>query len=142
MTAADRLAVAAAGFGLAAALSSWNPIAAPFGLVVGLATVFIAARALRRGGRRALAAAGLALAILAIGASGLVLALTAGVGREPAGEAVVAGPGDAAIARELDEAANRTRAARDRARKELGELDGGTAPAPPRRDGPPPRRVR
>jgi hypothetical protein len=124
-----RLAWAAAGFGLAAALSSWNPRAAPFGLVVGLASVVLAIRALRRGVRRPVAAAGLALAVLAVAASGVVLAVSAGLGREPGGEAVVPAPPPAEVARELDAAAARSKEARERARSELRAVDG--APAPP-----------
>jgi hypothetical protein len=118
-----RLPVAALVFGAAAAFASWNPIAAPFGLVVGLAAGAIAVRALRQGGRRPLAAAGLALSLLAIAASALVLALTAGLGRDPAGEPVVSGPSRAEAARELDAAAERTRAARERARSELDRVE-------------------
>src|SRR5512142_2779631 len=108
-------------FALAAALSSWNPLAAPFGLVVGLAAALIAARALQRGGRRWVASAALALALTAVAASAVVLALTAGVGREGGG-AVVDAPRPEEATRQLDEARDRTRAARDRAREELGKV--------------------
>jgi hypothetical protein len=130
MAAERRLAVAAVGFGLAAAFASWNPLAAPFGLVVGVAAIAISIRALRAGGRRKLAIAGLALSIAAVGASAVVLALTAGVGREPTGDPVVTGPSPAEVARELDAAEQRTRTARERARSELGSVEGGAAPAP------------
>lgn len=120
----SRLAWAALGFGLAAALSSWNPLAAPFGLVVGIAAAVIALRALGRGVRRPIAAAGLALSVLAIAASAVVLAVSAGVGREPAGEAVVPAPPPAEVTRELDAAAGRSREARERARGELRAVEG------------------
>jgi hypothetical protein len=130
MAAQGRLAVAAVTFGTAAAFSSWNPLAAPFGFVVGLAAIAISVRALRRGARRPLAAAGLALSILAVGASALVLALTAGVGRDPADDPVVAGPTREEAAQRLDQAAERTKAARERARRELDHVD----PPPAHRD--------
>jgi hypothetical protein len=133
MAGRGRLAFAAMGFAAAAGLSSWNPIAAPFGLVVGLAAAVIAIRALRQGGRRYLALAALAVAVLSMAGSGLVLLLTAGVGREPSG-AVVSAPAPAEAARTLDDAAARTREARERARQELGKVD--EAPAPPARRAP------
>jgi hypothetical protein len=92
--------------------------------VVGLVTIFVSVRALRQGGRRSLAAAGLALSVLAVLASGLVLALTAGIGREPTGAAVVEAPPQGQVARELDEAGERTRDARVRARRELQDVEG------------------
>lgn len=141
MAAGRRRAVAAAGFGLAALLSSWNPVAAPFGLVVGLVAAALSVRALVRGAHRRIAAVGLALSLVAVGASGVVLALTAGLGRDPAGEAVVPGPTAAEMAADLDAAAERTREARERARRELEALDGGEAkpaqpPTPARRRAP------
>lgn len=129
MAAGRKLALAAVGFALAAALSCWNPIAAPFGLIVGLAAAFLSARALRLGGRRVLAATALAISILAVLGSGLVMALTAGVGREPAGAPVVSGPTGDEAGKVLDREAERTRAARARARDELGKVSG--EPAPP-----------
>src|SRR3990172_5309923 len=50
MAGKGRLAVAAAGFGLAGALASWNPLAAPFGLLVGITAGILSFLALRRGG--------------------------------------------------------------------------------------------
>jgi hypothetical protein len=138
MAAEGRLAYAALAFGIAAAFSSWNPLAAPFGLVVGLATTIVSVRAIRRGGRRPLAAAGLALSVLAVVASALGLALTAGLGRDPAGEAVVAGPSREEGSRTLDAAAARTQQARERAARELDAAEGGSAGEPPR-DGAPRR---
>jgi len=112
----------AAAFGLAALLSSWNPLAAPFGFLVGIAALLLSLRALRRGGARLLSAAGLVLSSGAVALSLVVLALTAGVGRDPTGDPVVSGPSREEAARSLDEAAERTHAARDRARKELSEV--------------------
>ncbi|HET8542059.1 MAG TPA: hypothetical protein VFL83_19435 [Anaeromyxobacter sp.] len=124
----SRLPVAALGFAAAAALSSWNPLSAPFGLAVGLASLALAVRALRAGYARRPSAAAVALAAAAIVASAVVLALTAGVGRDLGGEpVVVVRPG---VARgDLDAAAERTRAARERARRELESLE---APSGPR----------
>jgi hypothetical protein len=120
----NRLALAALGFAAAAALSSWNPLSAPFGLLVGLASIVLAVRALMRGGRRLAAASALVLSVAAPAASGLVLALTAGVGRELGGTPVVPAPDRAEVERTLDDAAERTRPARERARSELEELEG------------------
>jgi len=117
-----KLALPAVGFAIAAALSSWNPIAAPFGLAVGLASSVISVRALRGGATKLVALVALCISVLAVAASAFVLARTAGVGREPAG-AVVSAPAPPEAARILDEAAERTRAARERAREELGKVD-------------------
>ncbi len=146
----SRLPVVALGFAAAAAFSSWNPISAPFGLVVGIASLAIAVRALRRSGegrRRAISASAIALSAGAILASGLVLALTAGVGRELGGVPVVTVPPRGEVGRELDQAAERTRPARERARSELEALDrseggraGGRPAAPGEGAGPPPRK--
>jgi hypothetical protein len=129
----SRLPFAALGFAVAAAFSCWNPISAPFGLVVGLAALFLGLRALRRSGAgrpRAICASAIALSVAAILGSGLVLALTAGVGRELGGMPVVQVPPRGEVDSELDAAAERTRAARERARQELEALD---RPAPPRK---------
>jgi hypothetical protein len=116
------LPVAALGFAAAAALSSWNPLSAPFGLAVGLAALVLALRALRKGYARWAAVAAAVLAAAASVGSGLVLGLTAGIGHELRGEAVV--PVTPGVARqELDKAAERTRASRERARQELDALD-------------------
>ena len=120
----DRLPLAALGFGVAAALCSWNPLSAPFGVVVGVAALVLALRALRRAaGRRALPVAAAAVSALAVLASVVVLALTAGVGRELGGAPVVAEPAPAEVSAELDRAAERTRAARERAKSELDQLE-------------------
>ncbi len=110
----------------AAALSAWNPLSAPFGLVVGVVAAALAARALQKGGRRWLALAALALAIAAVVGSGVILALTAGVGSEPSG-GVVEAPRPAEATKELDVARDRTREARERARDELGKVGGAPA---------------
>ncbi len=125
----NRLPFAGLGFAVAAALSSWNPLAAPFGLVVGIAAAVLSARALKRPGRRRIASAALALSALAVVASAIVLALTAGVGRELRGSSVVQAPGREDAAAELDQAAERTHAARERARSELDALPD-SPPAP------------
>lgn len=124
-----RFPVAALGFAAAAALSSWNPLSAPFGLAVGIAALGLGIRAVRAGYRRAPSAAAIAMAGAAAVASALVLALTAGVGRDLGGDPVVAVPPGVAAA-DLDQAAERTRPARERARRELDALEP-AAPAPP-----------
>lgn len=131
----SRLPVAALGFAAAAAISSWNPLSAPFGLVVGLATIVLAARALWKGGARVLAGAALALSIGAVVASGLVLALTAGLGRELRGEPIVPAPAREDVSRDLDAAGERTRPARERARSELETLEGSKGGGAPGRTG-------
>ena len=127
------LPIAALGFAVAAALSSWNPLSAPFGLAVGLAALGLGVRALRTRRPRWAAIAAIALAAAAALGSALVLALTAGVGRDLGGEPVVSVPPGAAT-KELDAAAERTRASRERARQELDALEapgGGKAVPPP-----------
>jgi hypothetical protein len=131
----SRLPFAALGFAAAAAFSSWNPLSAPFALVVGLASAVLAARALWRGGARVVAGGALALSIGAVAASALVLALTAGVGRELRGEAIVPVPGRADVTRDLDAASERTRPARERARSELETLEGSGGGGAPGRTG-------
>jgi hypothetical protein len=129
----DRLPFAALGFGLAAALSSWNPLSAPFGVLVGVPALLLAVRALRRAGeRRAVPIAAVAVSFLAVVASGLVLALTAGVGRELGGTPVVQPPAREEVRSELDRAAEKTRPSRDRARSELDRLEPQGQPAPSR----------
>ena len=119
----------ALGLALAAAFSSWNPFAAPLGLVVGLGAALLAFARLRRGqGRRSLLMAALALGLCASAASVAVLFLTAGaVTTELPGAPVVQGRTDAEAQALLDEAARRTAAARDRAKAELRKA-GGAAP--------------
>jgi hypothetical protein len=124
-----RLALA---FGVAAALSCWNPLAAPFALVVGVGAAVMGFRALRRGGRR-VAASAAALGVVAAVASVAVLALTASaVGVEQGGETVVEGRSTEEMDRVLDDAARRTQEARDRARGELDKLSAPDAGVPPR----------
>ncbi|GEJ58273.1 hypothetical protein [Anaeromyxobacter diazotrophicus] len=119
---------AALGFALAAAAASWNPFAAPFGLVVGIAASVLAWRALRRAGaRRRIPAAALGLGLVAAIASAAVLAVTAGsVGADLPGQPVLKARTTEELDRTLAEAAARTRAERERARAELQRF-GGTA---------------
>jgi hypothetical protein len=118
----SRLAWAALGFGLAALASSWNPAAAPFGLAVGLAAAVLSVRSLVSGERRWPAGLGLAASLAAVATSLAVLALTAGVGRQPAQSSLVAQPSRGESAAALDEAAARSREGRERARRELEKL--------------------
>ena len=116
---------AALAFAVAAALSAWNPLAAPFGLLVGLAAAVMAARALRRPVARAMAVVALVIALGAAAGSGVVLALTAGVGRGPGGAEIVPAPPAEQTRAALDQAEARTREARERARSELEALPKG-----------------
>ena len=131
MGAHDRLPFAALGFGIAAALSSWSPLSAPLGALVGLAALGIGVRAYRRSARRALSAVAMTISALAVVASAAVIALTAGVGRELGGTPVVEPPSRAEMTKELDQAAERTRAARERAQRELDSLGPSPSPEPP-----------
>lgn len=120
---------------VAAVVSCWNPIAAPFGLFVGLVTAALAFRAIRRGrAPRTAPAVALALSVIASIASVVVLALTAGgVGVEMGGEPVVKGRSAAELEQVLSEAAGRTRERRERAVQELDAQRGRTttgAPSP------------
>jgi len=111
---------------LAGLAASWNPVAAPRGILVGAGAALLAARALRRAGeRRRLAAAALAVAVLAVAASAIVLVLTAGtVGVELPGQPVVKGRTQVELDRTLDDAGGRTSAERQRAARELDRLVG------------------
>jgi hypothetical protein len=126
-----RLAWAALGFGLAALISSWQPVAAPFGLAVGLASAALSVRALRAGANRRPAVAGLVLALAAVAVSGTVLVRTAGPGRG-GGTALVPEPPAGQAARAMDGAAADSRAARERARGELDVLERSEPPTPSR----------
>jgi hypothetical protein len=127
----DRLPLAALGFGIAAALSSWNPLSAPLGAIVGLVALLLAARALQRAERRQVAIAAFGVSFVAVLASAIVLARTAGIGRELGGAPVVKAPPSEEVKSELDQAAERTRASRERARKELDALGTPPSPEPP-----------
>ncbi|HET9595870.1 MAG TPA: hypothetical protein VFP65_09835 [Anaeromyxobacteraceae bacterium] len=129
---ARRPGALALAFAVAAALSCWNPLAAPLAVLVGVAAAIMGFRALRRGGRR-LAASAAALGLVAAAAAVVVLALTASaVGVEQGGEAVVEGRSTQEMDRILDDAARRTREARERARGELDKLSAPDAGTPPR----------
>jgi len=129
----DRLPLAALGFGVAAALSSWNAVSAPFGVIVGTVSLLLGVRAFRRAeSHRLVAALAVAVSFGAVAASGIVLALAAGVGRELGGPPVVRAPARQEISAELDRADERTRAARERAKAELDRLEPPAQAAPPR----------
>jgi hypothetical protein len=129
----DRLPLAALGFGVAAALSSWNPLSAPFGVLVGVVALLFGVRAFRRAeAHRLVAALAVAVSFGAVAASGIVLALAAGVGRELGGPPVVRAPAREEVSAELDRAEERTRASRERAKAELDRLEPPAQPAPPR----------
>ncbi len=143
----SRMPGLALAFAVAALLACWNPVAAPFGLVVGIVAALLGWRALaRRRGHRPLAVLSAALGGAAALASAVVLAMSAGsFGVELPGAPIVSPRTGAEAAKLLDEAAARTRAARERAERELSRLsgegagggpggarDGGAAPAPAR----------
>jgi hypothetical protein len=129
------------GFALAALLSCWNPLSAPFGLIVGVAAAILSLRALRASRpRRGVPLTGLGIGALAAVASGVVLALTAGaVGVELPGEPVVKGRTQVELDKVLGEAAERTRERRERALRELGALERSPSSAtrPPAAGSPP-----
>ncbi len=115
----------ALGFAIAALAASWNPLAAPFGLVVGVAAALLGARALRGGGRRRVPAAAVGVGILASVASVAVLILSAGAaGPDLPGEPIVKGRTQVELEQSLEEAGERTRARRARASGELERLAG------------------
>jgi hypothetical protein len=122
MAAGRRLPFAALGFAVAAALSAWNPLSAPFGLLVGLVAAALSLRALTLPTRRRWSVAALVVALGAAVGSAFVLALTAGVVRDT-GEVVVSAPSPDEVTKELDAAEARTRAARERAEAERRKLE-------------------
>jgi hypothetical protein len=126
-----RAPLVALAFALAAAFSAWNPLAAPFGLVVGLGAIVLSARALRAPRLRPAAWAALAVSILAALGSAIVLARTAGVGRGPGGADIVRTPAPAEVEASLGAAGGATKEARDRASAAL------PAPSPPPAGGAP-----
>jgi hypothetical protein len=117
-----RRAWIALAFAAAALFASWSPLAAPFGLLTGLGAAVLALRARRDGGPVALVA--LALALLGSGASAWVLARTAGLGREARPAPTVPAPGERATSRGLDAAAEPSRAARERAERQVDPAPG------------------
>ncbi len=118
----SRLAAAALAFAIAGAAASWNPLAAPFGLVVGGGAALLALRAARRcPGRRRIARVALALGVLDGVVSLLILLLSAGLFRTYAPiERVVTSRTPAETRALLDAEAARTAEARERAIHELG----------------------
>jgi hypothetical protein len=120
--AGTRLHWVALAFAIAALLSAWNPLAAPFGLVVGLSAALVALRAGARGARRPAWVPAFALALLAAVGSAFVLAHSAGIGRSSAPGAVVPTPAPSEVERELDTSAKRTAPSRARARSELDRV--------------------
>ena len=118
-----RSAKVALAFAIAAALAAWNPLAAPFGLLVGTAAVVLSARALASGGARRVALAGLAIAVVAAVGSAAVLALAAGLGRRGEGSPIVTPRSPEEVRRAIDLAEEESRRARERASRELEQLD-------------------
>ncbi|HSN92644.1 MAG TPA: hypothetical protein VLS93_15545 [Anaeromyxobacteraceae bacterium] len=112
---------------LAAAFSSWNPVAAPFGLAVGIAAAVASARAARAsaGRGRRVASAALVLSALAAAASAAVLLAAAGVGRGgEAGPSLPPPRSPGEVRQILDRAEAASAEARARARRELEDVEG------------------
>lgn len=110
---------------IAALAACWNPLAAPAGLLVGIAAAVLAVRALRRAATRRLPAVALAIGVLATLASAVMLSLTAGVvSTDLPGEPVVKTRTQAELDQVLAQAAERTRPQRERASRELDRLAG------------------
>ena len=108
-------------FAIAAALTAWNPLAAPIGVLVGTAALVMAARAiLRRKGNQRMAYAAFITAAVAVLASLSFVLFTSGAWRSGmTSSTVVPGRTEVEMKRLLDEAAQRTAATRGQASKEL-----------------------
>lgn len=117
----------AAALAVAAVLSSWNPFAAPLGVIVGLAVSVVSLVALRRrAARRGMAVFTLVVGLVAVAIGSAVLVSTAGtVGADLPGKPVVKARSAAELQTLLDEAAERTRLERERARQDLERVTGG-----------------
>ena len=120
-----RRAWIALAFAVAAVAASWSPLAAPFGLLTGLGAGVLALRARREAGGAAWVA--LALGLLGSGGSAWVLARTAGLGRSAHQAPAVPALGERETSRRLDAAAEQSRAARERAQR---QVDPSPAPRP------------
>jgi hypothetical protein len=123
----SRVPWAALALACAGAIACWNPLAAPFALPVGAAAAALGARAAARGSgsRRAAVAAAILGGAAALAAGGVLVATWVRLGAaEPPGEAIVTSRSAAEVKSLLDGAAERTRAARARAQKELDRLGG------------------
>ncbi|MBI5067444.1 MAG: hypothetical protein HZB56_04330 [Deltaproteobacteria bacterium] len=129
---AGKLAWVGLALAAAALLSSWNPFAAPFGLILGVASGGLGLWLLRRRrGSRPAAAGALTLGALAALVSALVLWLGAGaVTAELTGEPVVKARTAAEAGALLDAARAASDPVRQRARKELEAAAAGAGGAP------------
>jgi hypothetical protein len=117
-----RRAWVALAFALAAVAACWSPLAAPFGLLTGLGAGVLALRARREAGVAAWVA--LALGLLGSGVSAWVMARTAGLGRSAHQAPVVPALGERETSRSLDAAAEQSRAARQRAERQVDPTPG------------------
>jgi hypothetical protein len=127
-----RLHRAALVFAIAAALASWNPLAAPVGLVVGVAAAIMAARALARqmGHRRAaLVALGIA-SVSTLASLGFMLSVSGawrgGLETRP----VAPARSEREVETLLDEAAKRTAKDRGQASEQLAREPAAPNPRP------------
>ncbi len=108
---------------IAAFLACWNPLAAPFGLGLGVAGLVLAARAVARGAPRRRAVTALLLSVASAAASVIVLALSAGSLGAMKGEPVVQARTAAELESSLKDMANRTASERARANEELSRVE-------------------
>ncbi|HZZ83349.1 MAG TPA: hypothetical protein VFE30_02340 [Anaeromyxobacteraceae bacterium] len=116
--------VVALALSLAALVCCWNALAAPFGLGLGLAGLVVGVMASRRGAPRRRTRAAVILSLLALAGSVVALALSAGTVGVVRGEPVVRAPTPAEADEKLRGLAERTAAARGRAREELSRIEG------------------
>lgn len=112
----------ALAFALAALVACWSPLAAPFGLLTALGASVLSIRARREGG--GVAQVALALALLATVTSAWVLARTAGLGQPVDDAPRVPVHGERGTSKSLDAAAEQSRAARERAEKQVDPAPG------------------
>jgi hypothetical protein len=124
MAPGERRPVALLALAAAALLSAWNPASAPLGAVVGGVTAALClARRRQRGPLGVPTAVALGLALAATAGSVVVLVRFSGVARGRSDGAIVDEVPAAERKAALDRAAERTRGARDSARKELDAVD-------------------
>jgi hypothetical protein len=108
----------------ASLLASWNPVSAPLGLVVGAAVAALAALDRRRSGALTrLTGLALVLSLTGVLASAAVLGTLVGGARPPGGAPIVDDVPSENREAQLRRAADRTKSARDAARRELDRLE-------------------
>jgi hypothetical protein len=124
MAGVGRTPVALVLLAAASLLSSWNQVSAPAGLLVGVGVSALSLLERRRHGAfTRWTGAALALALLGALASALVLGTLAGGAQRPAGPSIVDEVPSEGREEQLRRAEERTRPARDAARRELDRLE-------------------